>query len=85
VWLLGEDRRTDFAGDQVHGRKHAYLADGYHAEWLANLDRLREELPQDATLFIDGEPVSPAQIEWQRQLGALPPQWKARLSEYLEN
>ena len=31
IWLLGTDRRTVFAGDQVYGGKHAYLADGYYS------------------------------------------------------
>ena len=68
MWLLGEDRRTVFLGDQVYGRMHAYLADGFHEQWLAKLDRLEDELPADATLYIGhGGPVTPADFDWQRR------------------
>jgi glyoxylase-like metal-dependent hydrolase (beta-lactamase superfamily II) len=52
IWLLGDDRQTVFLGDQVYDRKHAYLADGHYVEWLANLERLTDELPAAATLHI---------------------------------
>lgn len=68
VWFLGDDRRTVFLGDQVYERKHAYLADGFHAEWLANLDRLARELPADATLLVGhGGPAAPADFARQRE------------------
>ncbi len=68
IWFLGDDRQTVFLGDQVYGHKHAYLADGFFAEWLRNLERLREEVPETATLHIGhGGPVAPAQFEWQRE------------------
>jgi glyoxylase-like metal-dependent hydrolase (beta-lactamase superfamily II) len=68
IWLLGDDRRAIFLGDQVYGHKHAYLADGFYDEWLRNLERLRQELPADATLHIGhGGPVTPAQFDWQRE------------------
>jgi glyoxylase-like metal-dependent hydrolase (beta-lactamase superfamily II) len=68
IWHLGDDRRTVFLGDQVYDGKHAYLADGFHEEWLGNLERLRLELPADATLHIGhGGPVTPAHFEWQRE------------------
>jgi glyoxylase-like metal-dependent hydrolase (beta-lactamase superfamily II) len=68
IWLLGNDRRTVFAGDQVYGGTHAYLADGFYEEWLANLERLGQELPADATLHIGhGGPVTPAQLGRQRE------------------
>ena len=67
IWFLGDDRRVVFLGDQIYDRKHAYLADGFHEEWLENIRRLREELPADATLYIGhGGPVGPAHFEWQR-------------------
>jgi glyoxylase-like metal-dependent hydrolase (beta-lactamase superfamily II) len=67
MWLLGEDRRTVFLGDQVYDHKHAYLADGFYEGWLANLERLRDELPDDATLHIGhGGPVKPELFSWQR-------------------
>lgn len=68
IWFLGDERRVVFLGDQVYDRKHAYLADGFFDEWLANLARLREELPADATLHIGhGGPVTPARFEVQRR------------------
>jgi glyoxylase-like metal-dependent hydrolase (beta-lactamase superfamily II) len=68
IWLLGDDRRTVFLGDQVYDRKHAYLADCFHEQWLANIDRLRRELPADATLHIGhGGPVTPAHFDAQRE------------------
>ena len=68
LWLLGDDRRTVFAGDQMYDHKHAFLADGFHQEWFAHLDRLEDELPSDSTLHIGhGGPVSVAQLGWQRQ------------------
>jgi glyoxylase-like metal-dependent hydrolase (beta-lactamase superfamily II) len=68
IWFLGEDRRTVFLGDQVYDHKHAYLADGFFEEWLRNLERLRGELPADATLHIGhGGPVSPAHFDGQRE------------------
>jgi glyoxylase-like metal-dependent hydrolase (beta-lactamase superfamily II) len=67
MWLLGDDRRTVFLGDQVYDHKHAYLADGFYDEWLRNLERLRGELPDDATLHIGhGGPVTPELFSWQR-------------------
>jgi glyoxylase-like metal-dependent hydrolase (beta-lactamase superfamily II) len=57
-----------FLGDQVYDRKHAYLADGFHREWLANIARLQDELPPDATLHIGhGGPVTPARFPSQRE------------------
>ncbi|MGH3011717.1 MAG: MBL fold metallo-hydrolase [Gaiellaceae bacterium] len=68
IWFLGDDRRTVFLGDQVYDRKHAYLADGFHQEWLGHLERLRDELPADATLHIGhGGPVTPAHFDKQRE------------------
>ncbi len=67
AWLLGDDRRTVFLGDQVYNHMHAYLADGFHAEWLRNIDRLHSDLPADATFFVGhGDPTSPALFDWQR-------------------
>jgi glyoxylase-like metal-dependent hydrolase (beta-lactamase superfamily II) len=68
IWLLGDDRRTVFLGDQVYDNKHGYLADGFYEEWLANIDRLQGELPADATLHVGhGGPVTPADFAWQRE------------------
>jgi len=47
---------------------HAYLADGYHAEWLARLDALAAELDRDATLYVGhGEPAGIELIAAQRR------------------
>ena len=51
VWLLGDERRVVFAGDAVYNRVHGYLADGLWEQWLAQLERLRRELPGDALLL----------------------------------
>lgn len=68
IWFLGDERRTVFLGDQVYDRKHAYLADGFLDEWLGHLERLRPELPADATLHVGhGGPVTPANFESQRE------------------
>jgi hypothetical protein len=68
IWFLGEERQTVFLGDQVYGHKHAYLADGFFRDWLAHLERLRRELPANATLEIGhGGPVTPAHFDWQRR------------------
>jgi glyoxylase-like metal-dependent hydrolase (beta-lactamase superfamily II) len=66
-WLLGDDGRVVFLGDQMYGRKHCYLADGYHAEWLANIERLRERFPADAVFHVGhGGPLGSADWDWQR-------------------
>lgn len=68
IWFLGDDRATVFLGDQVYDGKHAYLADGFFDAWLGNLERLRRELPAEATLHIGhGGPVGPAQLDVQRE------------------
>ena len=68
AWVVGEERRTVFVGDQVYDRKHAYLADGFFEEWLGHLERLQQELPAEATLHLGhGGPVTPAHFDWQRQ------------------
>jgi glyoxylase-like metal-dependent hydrolase (beta-lactamase superfamily II) len=67
-WTLGPDERTVFLGDQIYDRKHCYLADGFHVEWLANLETLRERFPSDAVLHIGhGGPATPADFDWQRR------------------
>ena len=45
-----------FVGDLVYSRMHAYLADGFHQAWLANIERTRRELPAD-TMFYMGHGV----------------------------
>ena len=66
-WVLGPDERTVFLGDQIYGRKHCYLADGFHQQWLANIELLRERFPDDAVLYIGhGGPAGAADWDWQR-------------------
>jgi glyoxylase-like metal-dependent hydrolase (beta-lactamase superfamily II) len=66
IWLLdGRDAHV-FAGDQAYNGMHAYLADGFHENWLLNIARLRDELSSSATLYIGhGEPGGPELLERQ--------------------
>jgi glyoxylase-like metal-dependent hydrolase (beta-lactamase superfamily II) len=66
-WVVGADARTVFLGDQIYDHKHCFLADGFHREWLANIETLRERLPVDATFHIGhGGPVGGDMWDWQR-------------------
>src|SRR5262245_36569348 len=66
-WLLGEDERTVFLGDQVYDHMHCFLGDGFFREWLANIDKLSARFPDDAVLYIGhGGPVGAGAWEWQR-------------------
>jgi glyoxylase-like metal-dependent hydrolase (beta-lactamase superfamily II) len=66
-WLLGDGERTVFLGDQIYDHKHCFLGDGFHQEWLANIETLRERFPSDAVFYIGhGGPVGPADWDWQR-------------------
>jgi glyoxylase-like metal-dependent hydrolase (beta-lactamase superfamily II) len=65
-WLLDDDARSVFLGDQIYDRMHSYLADGYYEQWLANIDRLKRELPADAALHVGhGGPVERSLFDWQ--------------------
>lgn len=65
VWLL--DDHTVFAGDVAYNGMHAYLADGRWVEWLDALDRLGNQLPADATLYVGhGAPVGVEVLQSQR-------------------
>src|SRR5439155_25981758 len=56
-----------FLGDQSYDHVHCYLADGFHREWLANIELLRERLPADAVLHVGhGGPVGSEAWDWQR-------------------
>ncbi|AKF09569.1 MBL fold metallo-hydrolase [Sandaracinus amylolyticus] len=60
--------REWFVGDLVYSRMHAYLADGFAAQWLAVLERLERELPRDAVLHVGhGEPGGRALVAAQRR------------------
>jgi glyoxylase-like metal-dependent hydrolase (beta-lactamase superfamily II) len=66
-WILGEDARVVFLGDQIYGRKHCYLADGFHQQWLDNIEVLRARFPNDAVFHIGhGGPAGPGDWDWQR-------------------
>jgi glyoxylase-like metal-dependent hydrolase (beta-lactamase superfamily II) len=70
-WLLGEDERTVFLGDQIYDHMHCYLADGYFARWLANIEKLRRRFPDDAVLHVGhGGPVDASAWDWQQPLRA---------------
>jgi glyoxylase-like metal-dependent hydrolase (beta-lactamase superfamily II) len=66
VWML-EDEQTLFSADLAYNRMHCYLADGFYAEWLANIERLLRELPPHASLRPGhGEACGLEALEWQR-------------------
>jgi glyoxylase-like metal-dependent hydrolase (beta-lactamase superfamily II) len=66
-WILGADARTVFLGDQIYDHKHCFLGDGFHREWLANIAKLRERFPEEATFHIGhGGPVGAEMWDWQR-------------------
>ena len=55
-----------FSADVAYDRHHCYLADGFHAQWLANIARVRRELPAGATLHPGhGEPCGLEVLDWQ--------------------
>lgn len=67
-WTLEADGRPQvFVGDLVYAHMHAYLADGFHEQWLANLERAKRELPKDVTLLMGhGQPsTGHALLDWQ--------------------
>ena len=66
-WVLGDDARTVFLGDQIYGHRHCFLADGFYAEWLANIESLRARFPADAVFHIGhGGPADRSMWDWQR-------------------
>ena len=66
-WVLGEDEKVVFLGDQIYDHKHCYLADGFYDEWLANIETLRARFPEDAVFHIGhGGPVDREMWDWQR-------------------
>jgi glyoxylase-like metal-dependent hydrolase (beta-lactamase superfamily II) len=66
-WVLGEDERIVFLGDQIYDHRHCYLADGFHQEWLANIETLRKRFADDAVFHIGhGGPAGPPDWDWQR-------------------
>jgi glyoxylase-like metal-dependent hydrolase (beta-lactamase superfamily II) len=66
-WVLGEDEEIVFLGDQIYDHKHCFLADGFYAEWLANIESLRARFREDAVFYIGhGGPVGREMWDWQR-------------------
>jgi len=66
-WVLGDDERFVFLGDQIYDHRHCYLADGFYEEWLQNIEMLRGRFSKDATFFIGhGGPVGGEMWGWQR-------------------
>ena len=45
-WVLGDDEKVVFLGDQIYDHKHRYLADGFYAEWLANIQQAARSVPR---------------------------------------
>jgi glyoxylase-like metal-dependent hydrolase (beta-lactamase superfamily II) len=66
-WLLGDDERTVFLGDQMYDHTHCYLADGFYREWLTNIEKLRR-FPADAVFHVGhGGPLNGSAWDWQRR------------------
>jgi glyoxylase-like metal-dependent hydrolase (beta-lactamase superfamily II) len=66
-WVLGDDESIVFLGDLIYDHKHCYLADGFHLEWLATIERLRGRFPDDAVFHLGhGGPVGREMWDWQR-------------------
>jgi glyoxylase-like metal-dependent hydrolase (beta-lactamase superfamily II) len=67
-WVLGDNEQVVFLGDQIYDHRHCYLADGFYAEWLANIETLRARFPDDAVFYIGhGGPVGRDMWDWQRR------------------
>jgi glyoxylase-like metal-dependent hydrolase (beta-lactamase superfamily II) len=66
IWSL--DDTTLFPGDIAYNNMHAYLADGTWLEWLKLLERLENDLPANAVLYVGhGEPGDKTLIAAQRR------------------
>ena len=67
-WVLGDDDKIVFLGDQIYDHKHCYLADGFYEEWLRNIETLRTRFPDGAVFYIGhGGPVGGEMWDWQRE------------------
>ena len=67
-WVLGDDETVVFLGDQIYDHRHCFLGDGFYAEWLANIEKLRARFPADAVFHIGhGGPVGHEMWDWQRR------------------
>jgi glyoxylase-like metal-dependent hydrolase (beta-lactamase superfamily II) len=66
IWALEDSDRRVFSADLAYDRHHCYLADGFHQQWLANIARARQELPNGVTLHPGhGEPCGTEALDWQ--------------------
>jgi glyoxylase-like metal-dependent hydrolase (beta-lactamase superfamily II) len=67
-WILGDDAKTVFLGDQIYDHKHCFLGDGFYEEWLRNIKTLRTRFPDGAVFYIGhGGPVGGEMWDWQRE------------------
>jgi glyoxylase-like metal-dependent hydrolase (beta-lactamase superfamily II) len=67
-WILGDDAKTVFLGDQIYDHKHCFLGDGFYEEWLRNIEMLRTRFPDGAVFYIGhGGPVGDEMWDWQRE------------------
>jgi glyoxylase-like metal-dependent hydrolase (beta-lactamase superfamily II) len=69
-WILeGEGPTRVFTGDLVYSHMHAYLADGFHEAWLADLEKAKRDFPQDVQLYVGhGKPTEGhALLNWQAE------------------
>lgn len=65
IWTL-EETDAVFVGDLVYNHMHAYLGDGYWAQWLRNIDTARSVLAPGAVLFPGhGDRATIGQLDWQ--------------------
>lgn len=66
IWVVEGEPSVAFVGDVVYNHMHGYLADGHHAAWLRNLERVRGLFAADTVFYVGhGEPATPALIDWQ--------------------
>jgi glyoxylase-like metal-dependent hydrolase (beta-lactamase superfamily II) len=68
IWTLADDSRRVFSADVAYNRMHAYLADGHHHDWLANIARVGQMLPGGATLHPGhGDPAGTEVLDFQEE------------------
>ena len=66
IWTLEGDEGIAFVGDLVYNHMHAYLADGFHAQWLENIERARSQFDPGTVFYVGhGSPAEPALLNWQ--------------------
>lgn len=66
-WSLEGDEQHVFLGDVVMHGVHAYLSDGHSTSWLANLERLQQQLAVGSALHPGhGESGGLELLDWQK-------------------